>query len=97
MDPAAALEEFADFAVGIEFSGLKVHAVSLALDERLDGEPATRVLLLVDDPREETWDLDAVVALRRALARRAVELGLPTVSVSLVPESDRDSVETFVR
>jgi hypothetical protein len=57
----------------------------------------TRVLLLVDDPAGQTWDLDAVVQLRLALARRATELDLPPVSISLVPESEADSVETFVR
>ncbi|HUB98736.1 MAG TPA: hypothetical protein VMS11_02820 [Solirubrobacterales bacterium] len=97
MDPGVALKEFADFAVGIEVGGLKVHKVSSFLDERQDGEPVTRVLLLVDDPREETWELDTVIELRRLLGRKAIEIGLPSVSVSLVPESEADSVETFVR
>lgn len=95
MESEAALEKFSKFAVGVEFAGFKVHDVSLALDERLDGEPVTRVLMLVDDPDGETWDLDAVVELRRVLARRATELGLPRVSVSLIPESESDSVEAF--
>jgi hypothetical protein len=90
-----ALKRFSDFAVGLEVEGMKVHQVSLALDERLDGDPVTRVLLLVDDPKKQTWDLDSVTALRTALARFATEIGLPTVSISLVPEAEADSVPSF--
>ncbi|HVO55905.1 MAG TPA: hypothetical protein VMT37_15960 [Solirubrobacterales bacterium] len=97
MRPEGALGELSDFAVGHESGEIHVHAASLALDERRDGEPVTRIMLLVNDPAGDTWELDSVLRLRRDLARRAVELGLPTVSVSLVPESDADSVEDFVR
>lgn len=97
MEFEQALEQFANFVVGLEVEGIKVHQVSLALDERQDGEPVTRVLLLVDDPAEQTWDLDSVTHLRLALARYATELGLPPVSVSLVPKSEADSVPIFVR
>lgn len=97
MGSETALRELSDFAVGRESADLKVRAASLSLDERRDGEPVTRVTLLVNDPVGETWELDSVLRLRRELARRAVELGLPFVSVSLVPESEADLVEDFVR
>jgi hypothetical protein len=97
MDFEQALQRFGDFVEGLEVEGIKVHRVSLALDERQDGEQVTRVLLLVDDPAEQTWDLESVTGLRRALARYATELDLPPVSVSLVPKSEADSVPSFVR
>ena len=74
-----------------EIRDLGVRQVRLLADERQDGEPVTRVLLLVDDPKGPTWELEGVTKLREELSRRATELGLPAVSVSLVPESDRDS------
>lgn len=97
MDSVAALSELSDFAIEQEFEGLRVHAATLGLDERRDGEPVTRIALLVDDPEGDTWALDSVLALRRALARRAAELELPMVAVSLVPESDADSRESFAQ
>jgi DNA-binding transcriptional ArsR family regulator len=86
-----ALEELAEFAMGSEEPGVK--QVRYRLEERLDGEPVTRLLLLVDDPRGPTWDLDAVSDLRKRLGKRATELGLPAVSISLVPESERDAAD----
>ncbi len=91
------MKEFSDFLYGTEIAGLRVHRASLVFDERQDGEPVTRVLLLVDDPTEQTWDLESVTELRSALARKAAEIGLPPISVSLVPESEADSVADFVR
>jgi hypothetical protein len=92
-----AREELAEFAVGMELEGLGVRQISIAFDERQDGEPVTRVLLLVNDPSGPTWELPVVSELRAALARKAAELELPTVSISLVPESDRDAAERSVR
>lgn len=92
-----AREELAEFAIGLELEGLGVRQIAIDFDERQDGEPVTRVLLLVDDPSGPTWELSVVSELRGALARKAVELELPTVSVSLVPESDRDAAERSVR
>lgn len=87
-----AREELAEFAIGLKLEGLGVRQIAIGFDERQDGEPITRVLLLVDDPSGPTWEPPIVSELRKALAHKAVELDLPTVSVSLVPESDRDSV-----
>ncbi len=99
MDHAQALREFSDSVVGLEFAGINVHRVSLTLDERQDGEPVTRAVLLVDDPKggEPTWDFDSVMALRRFLAERAAQLDLPPLTVSLVPESEASAIESFVR
>jgi hypothetical protein len=91
--------ELARFATDLEIEGLDVHRVSVALDDRRDGEPVTRITLLVDDPRagEGTWRLDAVVEPKRQLSRKAVELGLPAASVTLVPESEAALVASFSR
>ena len=67
------------------------------LDERRDGEPVTRVTLLVTDPTTETWDVGRVRDLRHALGHRAAELGLPAVSLTLVPESEAEVVEAFAQ
>jgi hypothetical protein len=86
-----ALEELEEFALRSEDLG--VQQISYRLEEQLDGEPIARLLLLVDDPRGPTWDLTAVSGLREKLSKRATELGLPAVSISLVPESDRDAAD----
>ncbi len=62
-------------------------------DERQDGEPVTRVVVVLDDPPGDTWEVAAVTALRRALGIRATELGLPAVSVTLVPRSEAELLE----
>lgn len=90
---AEALEELAMFATQGEFSDLGIKQIRLRTEERQDGEPVTRLLLLVDDPHGPTWDLDAVSGLREKLSRRAAELDLPALSISLVPESDRDAAD----
>lgn len=94
-----ATSELARFATGVEIEGLEVRRASIALDDRRDGEPVTRITLLVDDPwaGEDTWPLEAVVDLKRRLSRRAVELGLPAASVTLVPESEAAMVAGFSR
>lgn len=69
---------------------LTVHQAIAALDEKHDGEPVTRIALLVDDPTSDTWPAAEVHRLREALERKAVELDLPEVSLTLVPESERE-------
>jgi hypothetical protein len=54
-------------------------------------------MLLLSDPVDETWDVDRIRELRMTLGRKAVELGLPAVSLTLVAESDPEAVEAFVR
>ena len=99
VDLEGALRDFASFAESMDFDGIKVHRALVALDERQDGEPVTRSVLLVDNPRgnRSTWELDSVIGLRRTLAEHAAQLGLPPLSVSLVPEREASSVESFVR
>ena len=94
-----ATTELQRFATGIEIAGLDVRKASIVLDERQDGEPVTRITLLVNDPSpgEETWDFDAVRELKRELARRATDLDLPSVSITLVPDSEAELVDAFAR
>jgi hypothetical protein len=94
---AEALEDLRTFALETKIRELPVKQVRLGVDKRQDGEAITRVLLLVDDPEGETWDLPVVSELREQLNRKASQLGLPAVSISLVPESDRDSATRPVR
>jgi len=93
----APLADLQRFAADIELNGLEVHKASVVLDERQDGEPVTRIALLVNDPDplKDTWDFDAVRALKRELARKATELDLPSTSVTLVPDSEAELVEAF--
>jgi hypothetical protein len=80
-----------EFATGWDAGGIGVRRASARLDERLDGEPVTRVMLLVSDPVGPTWDVAAVRDLRTALGRRATQLDLPPVSVTLVPEAEAEA------
>ena len=91
-DAIGSLERFATDYRGDD---LTVHRVLVALDERQDGEAVLRVVLLLNDPDGETWDVDAIRGLRTALGRKAGELDLPPVSLSLVPESEAELVEAF--
>jgi hypothetical protein len=96
-DAAEELRRFATerFGTGSDTSGLAVHRASVALDERQNGEPMTRITLLLDDPAGETWDLDQIRELRRELGRKATELDLPEVNVTLVPRSEAEYVDAF--
>lgn len=89
-----ALEEF---AVTYRSDEIAVRRAVVALDVQRDGEPVTRVTLLVNDPAAETWGLKQVWDLEEALARRAVALDLPWVSITLVPDSEAELVEAFAR
>jgi hypothetical protein len=82
---------------GVEVPGLRIHQAAIALDERLDGDPVARVSLLVDDPSADTWEVNAIRDLREILGRKATELGLPPVSVTLIPKSEAETVEGFTR
>ncbi len=90
----AALSEF---ATSYRDEAFRVHKASISLDEGQDGEPVTRVLLLLTDPDGETWDVDRIRELRLALGRRATELGLPPVTLTLVAESEREAEEAFAQ
>jgi hypothetical protein len=64
-------------------------------DVRQDGEPVTRILLLLTDLEDDTWDVDHGRKLRAALGRKATELELPPVSLTLLAESDAEAAEAF--
>jgi hypothetical protein len=95
----AGIAELEHFATSIEIENLDVRKASVFLDERQDGEPVTRITLLVNDPGAGagTWPLEAVSELKRTLALKATELGLPGASVTLVPDSEANLVESFER
>lgn len=87
------ISELQHFASAYDGLGLTIHEVFVSEDERQDGEPVLRIVLLLDDPQGDTWDVEQVRKLRDALGRRAVELALPPVSVTLIPEGNRDAFE----
>lgn len=89
---AARLERL---ALAIAIPDLVVRDARVSLDERQDGESVTRVMLLLDDPLSDSWNVERVIELRREIGRRATDLGLPVVSVTLVPLSEADLVEAF--
>ncbi len=97
MPQDAAVSKFIEFAKSYANSELAIHDAVVALDERQDGEPVTRVQLLVSDPSDDTWDLDRVRDLRMTLGRKATELDLPPVSLTLIAESEIEAAETFAR
>lgn len=86
----SATEQLEEFATGWEHEDIGVRRAQATLDARRDGEPVTRLTLLVSDPAADTWDVSTVRELRYALGRRAAELGLPSVSVTLVPEAEAE-------
>ena len=94
--PTAKLQRY---ATELALDELEVHKASILLDERQDGEPVTRITLLVNDPSpgHDTWNFDAVRELKRQLARKATELELPSTSVTLVPDSQAKLVESFAQ
>lgn len=95
IDESEARRELLGFARDYDVGELRTHDARVYLNARQDGELVTRVVLVVDDPAGDTWDLDAVTALRRALGRKATELGLPTVSLTLIPQSEAELIEAL--
>ena len=93
-DPTGELEQFAS---GLKAGTVSIHRAVVALDERQDGEPVTRVVLLLDEPRGDTWDVEVIQEFRGSLARKATELDLPPLSLTLVPESEAEVVEAFTQ
>lgn len=97
VEPEIATRELETFAATYATTELAVRRAAVALDERQDGEPVTRVLLLLNEPDGETWDVDSVRELRHVLGRKATEFGLPSVSITLVPESEAKIVDAFAQ
>jgi len=96
-DDASPTTEFERFAAAYRNDEVMVRRAEVTPDVRQDGEPVSRVMLLLSDPVDETWNVDRIRELRMTLGRKAVELGLPAVSLTLVAESDPEAVEAFVR
>jgi len=92
----AAVAKFVEFAKGWSTTGLSVHEAKARLDENREGEPVMRVQLLLSDPDGSTWDFDRLQELRTALGRKATELGLPFVNLTLIAEREA-SAELFAR
>ena len=92
--PTTKLERF---AAAYRDDEVIVRRAEVTPDVRQDGEPVSRVMLLLSDPVDETWDIDRLRELRVTLGRKAVELGMPAVSLTLVAESDPEAAEAFVR
>lgn len=90
-----ALKELKLYASTTHDGLLNVYDAAISLDERRDGEAITKVALLLDDPDADTWGFEMIQALRAAIARKGTELGLPRVSLTLVPRSEADLVPAF--
>lgn len=97
MPAEGSTDELEEFASSLTAGELRVHRAAIALDLRQDGEPVTRAVLLLDEPRGDTWDVDLIQELRRVLAHKATQLGLPPVSLTLIPESEAEILEQFAR
>lgn len=97
MDAEVATTQLEQFATSYSDPDLTVYRAAVALDERQDGEPVTRVVLLLNEPVDETWDAGRIRELRHTLGRKATELGLPSVSLTLVPESEAELVDAFAQ
>jgi hypothetical protein len=97
MTDGGATHQLEAFALRYRDDEIEVRRAIVTIDERRDGEPVTRVTLLVTDPTADTWDVGRVRDLRHALGHRAAELGLPAVSLTLVPESEAEVVAAFAQ
>jgi len=84
----AAVAKFVAFAESWSASGLSVRQAKARLDENREGEPVMRVQLLMSDPDGDTWDLDPVIDMKRALRRKATELDLPFASFTMIAERE---------
>ncbi|MBA3420292.1 MAG: hypothetical protein H0U12_00045 [Thermoleophilaceae bacterium] len=67
----------AEFAESYSDEAVAVKRALVSLDENQEGEPVTRILLLLEDPRGDTWGVDHIRGLRQALGRKATALELP--------------------
>lgn len=89
--------ELIEFAESYSDEAVAVKRALVSLDENQEGEPVTRILLLLEDPRGDTWGVDHIRDLRQSLGRKATALKLPPVTLTLVAESEREAVDAFAR
>ena len=85
---ATRLEELRTQLISKEFGGIKVLDVRPEISETLEGEDRTRVWLLLTPPNGETWDIEQVQQLRRAVREAARVLELPEAFVRFDAEGD---------
>ena len=90
-----ALEQLLAFARDYRNETIAVRQAVGAFDERLDGEPVTRLTLLLDDPDDDTWNLDGLRKLRSDVGRHGTSLQLPTVALTLVAKSEAAAVDAL--
>ena len=95
MEEQEKLVQLTRFAESYRDEALAIKKAVVSLDERQDGEPVSRVLLLLSDPDGDTWDVERVSELRQSLGRKATDLGLPPVTLTLVAESERKDVDVL--
>lgn len=94
-DPTDQIVEYARAYERESGSALRVVLALAEVTENSAGEPVTRLTLLLPDPELDTWDVDSIRDLRLALGKRATDLDLPPVSLTLVPESEKGEIEAF--
>lgn len=91
------IAELVGHAESYSDEALRIKKALVSLDENQEGEPVTRILLLLSDPKGDTWEVDHISELRRTLGRKATALELPPVTLTLVAESEREAIDAFAR
>jgi hypothetical protein len=94
---AAATAELEAFAKAYNDDQLVVRQAAASPDIRQDGEDVIRLALVLRDPDGDTWDVGRVRRLRFDLGRKATELGLPPVSLTLVAEGEPEAADALAR
>lgn len=91
------IDELASSAGSYPDEVLGIKKALVSLDENQEGEPITRIILLLQDPSGDTWEVDHISELRQALGRKATDLELPPVTLTLVAESEREAIDAFAQ
>ncbi|MGH2762443.1 MAG: hypothetical protein ACRDLD_07670 [Thermoleophilaceae bacterium] len=91
------IAELANFAESYSDEALGIKKALVSLDENQEGEPVSRILLLLADPTGDTWEVDDIRELRQTLGRKATDLELPPVTLTLVAESEREAIDAFAQ
>ena len=91
------IAELVRYAESYSDEALRIKKALVSLDENQEGEPVTRIVLLLADPKGDTWEVDHISELRRTLGRKATALELPPVTLTLVAESEREAIDAFAR
>ena len=83
------LDQLLAWVQGQTFGSATVQQALGATDRDADEEIALFLTLTLSDPAAETWPIDDVLDLRRAVLGKAHELGLTTpIYVRLIPATD---------